>query len=590
MSLGKWITDKLLEQTKVKHVVAIYPGRFQPMAKHHVKTYNWFAKQFKDVYVTTSGKVSLPNSPFDFSEKKKIINSLGITKLVKVSKPYSVSEMLSKYDPETTAVVFLVGAKDKNRLSHSKFFHKWNGTAELGYKEGAYVITAPHISLSVPGYGEMSSTAIRKALGDPAIENKEKQKLFKDIFGSNKNYDLIVNKLVKLGEVMEGFCHSFDIPNLLKENVIDGESAVDDGPRGYWGNQASWKKFGKNVEKYINPGMEVLNYLTGNEEFFDHKTEFKKDMSGGPTGAVSYFPVGIPGGYGGTNRLKDKKGRAAFDRWASWSKYIATSVGYEFVNYLGAEISIKQNAKEPMKSVKPGELMKENLLSEGVNDKHIFKAVFLAGGPGSGKSSVVDAIFNNPDESQVKSLTSTGLKVINLDIAFEYLKKKHKIPVDAETFTKEQNSMAGKLMYQARMIAQKQMNFYLDGKLGVIIDGTGGSYNPIAKKKKMLEDLGYDCYMIFVDTTMKTAMQRNQDRNNRRLHDKVVKRSWKQVQSNKKAYKGLFGSNMKVVSTEGRQSGELPRGAKSHAMKFINSAIQNPIAKKWIAIAKKVME
>lgn len=590
MSLGKWIANKLLEQTKVKHVVAIYPGRFQPMAKHHVKTYNWFAKQFKDVYVTTSGKVSLPASPFDFNEKKKIINSLGITKLVKVSKPYSVSEMLSKYDPETTAVVFLVGAKDENRLSHSKFFHKWNGTAELGYKEGAYVITAPHISLSVPGYGEMSSTAIRKALGDPAVEKQEKIKLFKDIFGHTKNYDLIVNKLEKLGEVMEGFCHSFDIPNLLKENATSVGNAVDDGPRGYWGNQASWKKFGKQIEKYINPGMEVLNYLTGTEEFFDHKTEFKKDMSGGPTGAVSYFPSGVPGSISGTNRLADKKGRDAFKRWASWSKYIATRVGYEFVNYIGAEISSTTNAEEPLKWDEPPLKLRESILPEGVEDKHIFKAIFLAGGPGSGKSSVVDAIFNNPDESQVRSLTSTGLKVVNLDIAFEYLKKKHKIPVDAETFTDEQNSMAGKLMYKARMIAQKQMDFYLEGKLGVIIDGTGGSYNPIAKKKKMLEDLGYDCYMIFVDTTMKTAMQRNQDRDTRRLHDKVVKRAWKGVQNNKKAYKGLFGSNIKVVSTENTKPGELPRGAKSHAMKFLNRTIENPIAKKWIAIAKKVME
>ena len=61
----------------------------------------------------------------------------------------------------------------------------------------------------------------------------------------------------------------------------------------------------------------------------------------------------------------------------------------------------------------------------------------------------------------------------------------------------------------------------------IIIDGTGGSYNPIAKKKKLLEDLGYDCYMIFVDTTMKTAMERNQNRDTRRLLDKVVKRNWK---------------------------------------------------------------
>ena len=154
----------------------------------------------------------------------------------------------------------------------------------------------------------------------------------------------------------------------------------------------------------------------------------------------------------------------------------------------------------------------------------------------------------------------------------------------------EQRSLSGKLMYKARMIAQKQMEYYLDGKLGIIIDGTGGSYNPIAKKKKQLEDLGYDCYMIFVDTTMKTALARNAARDTRVLLDKVVKRTWKGVQQNKKAYKDLFGSNMKVVSTEGRQPGELPRGAKSHVMKFINSVVQNPIAKKWIGIARKVLD
>jgi hypothetical protein len=88
-------------------------------------------------------------------------------------------------------------------------------------------------------------------------------------------------------------------------------------------------------------------------------------MSGGPTGTVSYWPVGVPGTIAGTNRLADKKGRDAFKRWASWSKYIATRVGYEFVNYLGAEISATSNKKEPTKSPKPGTLMNESLLLEG---------------------------------------------------------------------------------------------------------------------------------------------------------------------------------------------------------------------------------
>ena len=342
MSLGKWLAEQIItEESKIKVIIAIYPGRFQPMGKHHAKTYRWLTGQFDKAYVATSGKVSLPKSPFSFAEKKKIINSHGISNVVQVKNPYQATEILKKYDPETTAAVFMVGKKDASRLG-GKFFRPWKGKAEVGYKDGAYTIIAPHVSLSVSGYGEMSGTTIRKALGDKSLDKKHKTKLFKGVFGHTKNYNMIIKKLEALNEIVEGFCHYFDIPKLLKENKTSGNS-VDDGPRGYWGNQKSWKKFGKYIEKKLNKGMEVLNYLTGNEEFFDHKTEFKRDMSGGPTGTVSYWPVGVPGAIAGTNRLADKKGRDAFTRWASWSKYIATRVGYEFINYLGAEITKTTN-------------------------------------------------------------------------------------------------------------------------------------------------------------------------------------------------------------------------------------------------------
>ena len=361
MSLGKWLAEQIItEESKIKVIIAIYPGRFQPMGKHHAKTYRWLTGQFDKAYVATSGKVSLPKSPFSFAEKKKIINSHGISNVVQVKNPYQATEILKKYDPETTAAVFMVGKKDASRLG-GKFFRPWKGKAEVGYKDGAYTIIAPHVSLSVSGYGEMSGTTIRKALGDKSLDKKEKTKLFKGVFGHTKNYNMIVKKLEALNEIVEGFCHYFDIPKLLKENKTSGGS-IDDGPRGYWGNQKSWKKFGKYIEKHINRGMEVLNYLTGTEEFFDHKTEFKTDMSGGPTGTVSYWPVGVPGAIAGTNRLADKKGRDAFKRWASWSKYIATRVGYEFVNYLGAEISATSNKKEP---IREPDTLTEGLLLEG---------------------------------------------------------------------------------------------------------------------------------------------------------------------------------------------------------------------------------
>ena len=136
MSLGKYFAKQILsEESKIKTVVAIYPGRFQPMGAHHAKTYKWLQSKFKDAYIATSGKVALPKSPFSFGEKMKIIKSHGISKVKKVKNPYQATEILSKYDPETTAAVFMVGKKDQERLG-GKFFRPWKGKAEVGYRDG----------------------------------------------------------------------------------------------------------------------------------------------------------------------------------------------------------------------------------------------------------------------------------------------------------------------------------------------------------------------------------------------------------------------------------------------------------------------
>ena len=54
------------------------------------------------------------------------------------------------------------------------------------------------------------------------------------------------------------------------------------------------------------------------------------------------------------------------------------------------------------------------VLDEGVNDPGIFKAIILAGGPGSGKSHV----------AQKLGLKTLGLKVVNSDTHFERNLKK----------------------------------------------------------------------------------------------------------------------------------------------------------------------
>lgn len=205
MNLGKWLAENIIkEDSNIKNIVAIYPGRFQPMGAHHAKTYKWLTSNFKDVYVATSGDIQIPKSPFSFSEKKKIINSYGISKVVQVKSPYKAEEILKNYDPKTTAAVFVFGEKDAGRLTGGKFFSEWKGKAEIGYRDGAYILTAPHVSMNVPGYGEMSGTTIRAILGNKSFDKNEKIKIFKGIFGHTKNYDLITKKLESLNENIKG--------------------------------------------------------------------------------------------------------------------------------------------------------------------------------------------------------------------------------------------------------------------------------------------------------------------------------------------------------------------------------------------------
>ena len=251
----------------IKKIIAIYPGRFQPFGKHHAATFLWLQKQFgaANTYIVTSDKVELPKSPLNFKEKKAIIDMYGFgNKVIKVKNPYKAEELLGKYDPDTTAVVFMVGDKDmsddprfrvgKLKSGADSYFQKYDkNTPMMGYDKHGYLIIAPHISLNVPGYGEMSGTEIRIALGDIKTTPEQKKKTFEAIFGwySKKLADYIINKftntmsesaltkkwwnrifqesLIKEGGAGGHMSHPFDIPTVKtgKELVKVFEKSIE---------------------------------------------------------------------------------------------------------------------------------------------------------------------------------------------------------------------------------------------------------------------------------------------------------------------------------------------------------------------------
>jgi len=380
-NLGSWLVDQLITEKvdNIKTIVAIYPGRFQPMGKHHAQAYKWLKSKFDDAFIATSDKVQLPKSPFSFNEKKKIISSYGINNVVKVRNPYQAQEILKKYDPETTAAVFMVGEKDQQRLG-GKFFRPWKGKAEVGYKQGAYTIIAPHVSLNVPGYGEMSGTAIRTALGAPSITDKERAGLFKHIFGHMKNYKLITKKL-GINESIGRFIETGVIERIISENnSTGGAPPVDDGPQMYHGSQSAYKNSTKDIADLL--GWEIINYLSGDDEVLSEPSRYRKE-----TRSPSFFPAGVPGKTTPSNPVDYKQGKA-YREWQKFITNVARTAGMEFLNFLDAEDSTIGKTPSGEKVEEPNTVQEDINIPINVGDT-------ILGGKFKNKRIVVKTISKN---------------------------------------------------------------------------------------------------------------------------------------------------------------------------------------------------
>jgi hypothetical protein len=216
------------------------------------------------------------------------------------------------------------------------------------------------------------------------------------------------------------------------------------------------------------------------------------------------------------------------------------------------------------------QLMNSAVLHEGINDPHIFKAVFMAGGPGSGKSYMSRAM-----------LGGSGLKVVNTDQALEYLMVKHDLdPKMPDEEQADRDVQRGR----AKELTNTRRGNYLDGRLGLIIDGTAKDYEKIAKAKKDLEDIGYETRMIFVNTNLETAQGRNMQRPERSVPEKLLNKGWKMAQENVGNFQMLFGRNDFYVidNSENSENEDRVKKAYNSMQRWLATPVTNREALDWM--------
>ena len=322
---------KINEQTGVKKVVAIYPGRFQPFGPHHKKVFDALKGKFDEVYIATSNIQRPPRHPMNFNEKKKHMIKMGVPSknIIQEKNPYK-ADILKKFSDDTAAV-YVVGKKDAGRLSAGKYFKDFKFAVKRkdleGYKDHGYVYEAPTVKVS----GISSGTEIRNLLGNPKFDDKKREQIFKKTFGyfDKKTYEMMTSRFRKLFE----FFQQPQVKKLVKEasgfgSHFDASVMSDEGMYDFFGSLDDYYKVSPEHAKQI--GYELIDFPIRDSEdmmFTIMADEYEKDR----TKTVTH------GRTINQNRKNKESVDNPFPRYKERMRKTLSNLGFEIVKYFGEE-------------------------------------------------------------------------------------------------------------------------------------------------------------------------------------------------------------------------------------------------------------
>jgi hypothetical protein len=324
-----------------------------------------------------------------------------------------------------------------------------------------------------------------------------------------------------------------------QKNPLSGAQKLKHAERAFQGTNFSVSSkehptFLQHAAKLHKQGVTHLHMVAGS----DRVPEYKKKLAqynGKHEGALYNFKkitVHSAGqrdpdaeGVSGMSASKMRE-HAKNNKFTEFKKGVPSSMAHE-------------HAKQMYNDVRKGMSLKESIdddfeqiLNEGVHDKAIFKVVFLAGGPGSGKDYVLD-----------NTLAGHGLTELNSDKALEFLMDKKGLDKTMPTSEKTKRDL---VRGKAKSMTELRQRLAIYGRNGLIINGTGDDVEKIAKIKNRLEELGYESSMLMVNTADDVSMQRNIERGQRggrTVPEETRKQKWQESQNSRAKYAEMFKDN-----------------------------------------------
>ena len=196
----------------------------------------------------------------------------------------------------------------------------------------------------------------------------------------------------------------------------------------------------------------------------------------------------------------------------------------------------------------------EELITESINDKGIMHASFFAGTPGAGKSFV---------RKKIKAGTIEP-RVVNTDKFSEFFDERG---VDWELYGDK-----------VKQLTQNQLIQYINSLLPLWIDGTSSNPSAVFRRQGILKSIGYDTAMVWIETSLETALERNRQRE-RQVSEDFIKKTYEKIAPLKDYYKSEF-KNFKVINNDkGALTEDVILDAYKKMEKFFSSPIENPIGK-----------